>query len=81
MKREIDTGRTLQRTATELGVPAASSYSKGAHAPSASEAMQNAVSALLSAFAMLSDPEERQRGVTRLDDEAKRLGGLPGCDR
>lgn len=77
MEREIPTGRLVQRIAAELGVPVASLYDQAGSPSSDSDAMQKAVAALLSAFAAVRDPHERQRSVAVLTAEAERLRDLP----
>ena len=78
MDREKRAAQTMQRIAAELGVPMASFYEP--KAPSDSEAMWKAVAAILGAFAVVRDPNERRRSVAIMTVEAKRLRDLPDGD-
>ena len=76
MEHETPTVRIVERIAAELGVPVASFYDPREPSPSDDEAMQKAVAALLTAFAAVRDPGERQHSVAVMDAEAERLRDL-----
>jgi hypothetical protein len=79
MERETRTARLLQRIANELGVPVASFHAQAGQAHCDSEVMHRAVAALLSAFATVRAPEERQSSIAVVFSEARRLRNLAGC--
>ncbi|WP_070999605.1 hypothetical protein [Methylobacterium sp. C1] len=76
MEHKTFTARIPQRIAAELEVPVASLYDQGEPSSRDSEAMPKAVAALLSAYAAVRNPQERQRSVAVVIAEAERLRNL-----
>lgn len=72
MGQQTDVARILERIAAELGVPVSAFHEQETGSETAG-AMQNAVAALLSAFAMVRDPAERHRCIARVGDQATRF--------